>query len=466
MIPRLRPPARIQTRLALLVGVAVIGVAAAAGFWLVDSQAEAAEEEHRIRAGALLRSLSVPCAVATARSEFERLDGFLAEVASVSGGRIDMRAIGLVDFQGRPLTGYRSIDGREARSEMALPVPESFLRDAVASPKALWLRIEGAAGPELIVTMPAVSGLRWGTLIAVFDLRPLEERTAFIRSAVAGASIALTLVIWAMLYFGLTRLVSRPVGLLARAAEGIQEGRLDTRVHIDSRDELGQLAQAFNDMAAQLEADTATLEARIAAGASQVRAKNRELESVNGRLRAAVDDLARLATTDELTGLANRRKLGEMLDSEVRRGRRAAHPFTLLMVDVDHFKHYNDAHGHAAGDQALRQLATCLSSALRSTDIVARYGGEEFVVLLLDTEHSAGVTAAEKVRAAVAAAAFPGGEQQPLGRVTVSVGLAHHPTHAADPVALLEKADRALYAAKAAGRNRVVSWSVDVHGLA
>jgi diguanylate cyclase (GGDEF)-like protein len=189
---------------------------------------------------------------------------------------------------------------------------------------------------------------------------------------------------------------------------------------------------------------------------------NRELEAkVAERTRAlavANERLSRLAETDGLTGLYNHRYLQELLQREIERGKRSGLPVSLLMIDVDHFKQYNDRHGHPAGDEILRQLAQLMDTDRRANDVVARYGGEEFAVLLVDTDKQTAAHVAERLRQHVAEHAFPDGAGQPDGRLTISVGVAAYPVDAASAAGLVESADHALYQAKRAGRDCVVPY--------
>jgi diguanylate cyclase (GGDEF)-like protein len=157
-----------------------------------------------------------------------------------------------------------------------------------------------------------------------------------------------------------------------------------------------------------------------------------------------------LAAADGLTGVANRRTFDAALSTEVSRAARSGRPLTLVLFDVDHFKHHNDTYGHQAGDEALRAVAAALRASVRPVDMVARYGGEEFGVLLPDTDLLAGAEAAERMRAAVEG--MTGGP-----RVTASLGVAAYPLNAGDPTTLVAAADAALYEAKQQGRNRVVA---------
>ena len=163
------------------------------------------------------------------------------------------------------------------------------------------------------------------------------------------------------------------------------------------------------------------------------------------------------AYKDELTGLFNRRSFNQEIPKEMERFRRFGHPFTLLMLDLDHFKDFNDTHGHSAGDQALRDIAQILSETARLLDSVVRYGGEEFAVTLPQTTREEAVGAAERIRLAVQRhrIVFAG---QELPALTVSIGLACFPTDALDMASLVQRADQALYQAKVT-RNCVQPYS-------
>ncbi len=180
----------------------------------------------------------------------------------------------------------------------------------------------------------------------------------------------------------------------------------------------------------------------------KVAERTRELETLNTRL-------SELAITDGLTGIYNHRHFGERLALEVERSGRNNLPLSVLMIDVDHFKKYNDSHGHLAGDNALRAVSRILQQSRRANDLVARYGGEEFAILLLDIGKEAAREVAERISAQVAAFPFEHGDTQPLGKLTVSVGIATCPDDGTDPAVVLDAADRAMFAAKAAGRNTV-----------
>ena len=191
-----------------------------------------------------------------------------------------------------------------------------------------------------------------------------------------------------------------------------------------------------------------------------LRSANERLAQANEQLESSRRILEQLAIRDELTNLYNRRELDRLLDHEVARSARSQQPFTLLILDVDHFKRVNDAYGHLAGDAVLRRIGEVISETLRQVDRAARFGGEEFAVLLPDTPPAHGLSVAERIRERVAAAQTairkPDGATTSLS-VTLSIGLAGWLPDSGRARDLIERADRALYRAKAQGRNRAVS---------
>ncbi|HUQ33893.1 MAG TPA: diguanylate cyclase [Pyrinomonadaceae bacterium] len=164
-----------------------------------------------------------------------------------------------------------------------------------------------------------------------------------------------------------------------------------------------------------------------------------------------------MSITDPLTGMLNRRYLIERLAEELKRSKRQEYPMSFMMIDIDDFKLYNDRNGHPAGDLALEMTAQCLKSALRSADVASRYGGEEFCILLPQTSLEEGISIAERIRRRITRVRFPHGKSQPLGSVTVSIGVSAFGPDLETPQTIIEAADRALYLAKSRGKNRVES---------
>ncbi|HWP37943.1 MAG TPA: diguanylate cyclase [Gemmatimonadales bacterium] len=237
--------------------------------------------------------------------------------------------------------------------------------------------------------------------------------------------LAALLVLVGALAYGLGALMVRPLNRLTRGAAQVAGGDLAVDLPVTASGEIGYLTRVFNDMVVRL------------------RESRRELE--------------RLSVTDILTGLSNRRHLLTALDQEIRRSARHERPCTVLMIDVDHFKRYNDTYGHLAGDEVLARVGKLLKEAVRVLDVPARYGGEEFAVVLSETDLEGGAEVAERIRTRVAQEQFTveGGSAS----VTLSIGVASFPDQGETAQALLSAADAALYQAKKKGRNCVVTAS-------
>jgi len=186
---------------------------------------------------------------------------------------------------------------------------------------------------------------------------------------------------------------------------------------------------------------------RLATEVSEILA----LTVANLRLREAMRDQA---TRDPLTGVFNRRYLDETFERELARAKRARASLAVVLLDVDHFKRFNDTYGHAAGDVVLKELAGVLGNSFRTADVVCRYGGEEFIVLLPDCNMSDAIRRAEAVRVSVSGLQLTH-EGKGLGRLTISAGVSVFPAHGRDAKWLVEAADAALYRSKSAGRDRV-----------
>jgi diguanylate cyclase (GGDEF)-like protein len=170
-------------------------------------------------------------------------------------------------------------------------------------------------------------------------------------------------------------------------------------------------------------------------------------------------ELEQLSISDGLTGLFNHRHLQDVVHEEFERARRTGEPLSVVMLDLDHFKRVNDLYGHPAGDRVLQDLAEILRHTAREIDKLGRYGGEEFLAVLPDTEPEAAAIFAERVRERVAHHLFPVGRGEPL-RLTVSCGTATYPHPGVyNPKMLVQRADQAMYAAKAAGRNRIARYN-------
>lgn len=168
-------------------------------------------------------------------------------------------------------------------------------------------------------------------------------------------------------------------------------------------------------------------------------------------------DLNKLAITDSLTGLFNRRQFDRIIDNEIYRADRYQRPLALALMDIDHFKMFNDMFGHQAGDMALEKIATLVRQFLRASDAAARYGGEEIAIVLPEINEEQAYQVASRIRRAIERHRFL--SNRPKNQLTVSIGLSCYPADAKESKALISVADNALYKAKSSGRNRVTTFS-------
>jgi diguanylate cyclase (GGDEF)-like protein len=176
-------------------------------------------------------------------------------------------------------------------------------------------------------------------------------------------------------------------------------------------------------------------------------------------LVASSTEYKRRATVDALTGLYNFGYFQEHLQREIERGKRYDYPISVLMIDMDHLKVYNDAHGHTAGNRVLMQLGELLRTNIRVADVACRFGGEEFAIILPQTGKKDAYLLCDRLRAIIEQTPFEGEDVMPSGKLTVSSGVATFPDDADDAEDLVERADKALYAAKRNGRNLVETFN-------
>lgn len=357
------------------------------------------------------------------------------------GGGIDAL---IVDRQGRVL--YPEVlKVAQAEGQAVLPAVlangrlEGALRfgdgkEYLTSEAPLQARTNAELGWRIVARQPMELALR--------PVRELRRELVLLGIFVAAALVLAALV--------LARRVSRPVEELARIARRVETERVVPAFPAQpASTELAHLSDAMQSMAQSLLDKEHALEQANTTLEAQVQQRTAELQAANAALE-------HLATRDPLTGLHNRRSLDTRLDEALaldrRYGGQNGRVHGLLLIDVDHFKHINDTHGHPAGDAVLRQLAQLLLSTVRVSDVAARFGGEEFAVLLPELSGPLdAVMTAEKIRQSVEGARF--GE---VGRVTVSIGVSLATPEEADAQALIDRADAALYEAKRGGRNAVV----------
>ena len=326
----------------------------------------------------------------------------------------EARDIYLVTDQGRMVIGASNTSAEFMRTRL----PDSVTRTLFdAEGQRHVYRRAGENGPEIVGAARRIPLLR-SAAVAELPRGAVQREVRSLRVASA-TGMTLAFVGVGVVAWILGMVIAGPVERLTRAAGLVASGDLSVELPGGGPGEIGYLARVFNTLVARL------------------------------REREKQGELEHLSVTDALTGLYNRRHLMGVLATESQRSRRLRRQFTILLMDVDHFKQYNDTHGHVAGDAALVKVADILRQTTRGVDCVARYGGEEFLVVLLETTMTTAAIVAERIRARVEAGPFEG------GRVTVSVGIAECPTNGDTPESLIESADAAMYEAKHGGRNRL-----------
>jgi diguanylate cyclase (GGDEF)-like protein len=412
-------------------------------------------EELELRARSFLSVLGIELTESLASNRIEDLDKLITRLLDRDLATLDIAFVAVLDQD-------RRIMAHTDQARYGAMLDDRFSQDALESSVPLVARETRNGDDMLLVSMPVstalpgLPGIRWGTLVAGMELARAEADLARLGWRVLAMLLVMIAIAAGVTVLVLNQQLVRPVGELAGAAKRFAAGSLEARVRVRGSGEIALLGETYNDMAERIESYTRSLE-------DKVRERTQDLEAANAKLSQAMDDirhankrLEELATTDGLTGLFNHRHFKGLLETEVNRSRRLDFPTSLVMLDVDHFKIYNDTHGHPAGDVVLRGVAELLRSRLRGTDVPCRYGGEEFAVILLDTGKQMAMAVAEEIRSRIEATPFDGQESQPGGVLSISVGVASFPDDAEDHAALLRAADEALYAAKRSGRNRVI----------
>ena len=244
--------------------------------------------------------------------------------------------------------------------------------------------------------------------------------------------------------------IARPIEALSEAARRISDDEDNVELpETRAQDEVGVLTRTFNEMTARLASKAEALErsqAETEQAVQQMREQYAELQRVN-------EVLEQLSITDGLTSLHNHRFFQEQLAKEIKRSDRVGDPLALILIDIDHFKKWNDKIGHAGGDEVLRKIANVMNEIVRETDVLARYGGEEFALILPKTDMDGAMKLAEKIRASVAASSIVLDLPSEHMRLTVSVGVN---VYRGDAKAFFSGADQALYRAKDGGRDCVM----------
>lgn len=354
--------------------------------------------------GKLLGALS-------ARLSLERADNILRRFAPGDSGQVY-----LIGANANVITSTHASSG----AVMAQSLTKEAI-DRLTEKEGAAVEYQNYDGNEVVGTLNSIAGLGWA-VVAEIPSTEAYRQVNRLRNLTILMVLALVLGIGLIAWL-LGLLIVRPLTRLAQGAAEVATGSLAVDLPEVGGGEVGDLTKVFNNMV--------------------------------DRLRESREELERLSTLDGLTGLANRRHLLSRLALESSRAKRGHHIFAVLMVDVDHFKDYNDSYGHLAGDEVLVRIAEILRESCREVDCAARYGGEEFLVLLTETGMEGAVEVAERVRARLASETFAG------GTITLSVGVASYPEFGETPEAVIMSADVALYQAKHMGRDRVVMASLN-----
>ncbi|HXL85834.1 MAG TPA: diguanylate cyclase [Gemmatimonadaceae bacterium] len=335
-------------------------------------------------------------------------------------------AIFLVTNKGYPIASSEGMTEVLVKTRMAPPTMKKLLNSARAP-----FPYTSFGSRYVIGTLEPVPQATWAIISEVSAESAFTQVRHF--RDVSLLVIALLLILVAAAGYRLGLLIARPLDLLTKGAGEVAAGDLAVDLpEAPGGGEVGYLTDVFNHMV------------------SRLREGRRELDLIHETLRKKNEELELLSTTDSLTGLDNHRELMRRLDHEEVRCKRERRSFSVLVGDVDHFKQYNDAFGHPAGDEVLKAISEIMREAARPVDCVARYGGEEFVVLMPDTGPVEALELAEHIRARIAAKKFTG------RKMTLSIGVATFPEDADSAEALISIADEALYQAKREGRDRAI----------
>jgi diguanylate cyclase (GGDEF)-like protein len=360
-----------------------------------------------------------------------RVVGALAARLNLRGAEKGLRAFSPSGGQAYLITLFGSVLAASSETSSGLFKTKMTQRvlDRLKSREGRVITYENLVGLDVVGSFKRLPRARWAVVseipadAAFLQIRRFRNVTLLM---VAGLLLGVGLIA-----FRLGLLIVRPLERLTKGAAEVADGDLAVDLPA-AKGEVGELTAVFNHMVGRL------------------RQGRQQLDAVNEQLRKQNEELERESASDALTGLHNRRFLTQRLSEELTRAYRQKTSFTVLMADVDEFKKYNDTHGHPAGDEVLKKVASILLSSTRAMDCTARYGGEEFAVLLPDTAAEEAREVAERIRARVEAQQFP------QRKITISIGMAEFPENGYTAEAVISSADEALYEAKRAGRNRIV----------
>ena len=338
---------------------------------------------------------------------------------------------------GLPNSPVKELATNESQVKQSLDNKQSYL---IAS-------LEATDNQVNLIAIASLKYKPWSVLFA----QPLAIALAPVKKQIRDAMFLFAFIagVVTIIAFAIGQLLTKPIIYLTIIVYQFTAGKLDIRAKINSKDEIGQLAKSFNNMALQLQTSFETLEQRVQERTAELVVAKKKVEDANEKLE-------QLVNLDGLTQVANRRCFDGRLQAEWKRLGREQQPLSLILFDVDQFKLYNDYYGHLKGDDCLIRLAQTVQKIVhRPADLVARYGGEEFAVLLPNTDLAGAIKVAQSIQQAIHNQAIPHAKSDVEDIVTLSLGITSViPSGDIKPNTLIASADKAMYNAKQKGRDR------------
>lgn len=320
-----------------------------------------------------------------------------------------------------------------AKKVLSLPPP----KESIASSLMYSIDLSSEESFKLIASHAREDGQKLReTLFKNENLLNTVNRTMLI-------SAFLVLIIGIVFVYYLDNAIRLPLEGLSKTVKNLNKDKWE-KIESSDLEEISELATEYNQMVDRLKDSYEELEDKVAERTKELNRANKKLE--------------KLAVTDGLTGLFNHRHFYYILGEELERAKRYKHDLSVMIMDIDYFKNYNDTNGHPAGDRVLKKVSASLQKHVREVDVVCRYGGEEFTVVLPEIDKEGAFILAERLRVSIANEEYENEKAQPNGNLTISIGLAAFPLDGVTVEGLVNNADTALYNAKETGRNKVVNF--------
>lgn len=301
-----------------------------------------------------------------------------------------------------------------------------------------------------------ISGDKVGQLVLGLDTSTTIARLELQKQSMVKRQVIVILLIAIGEFLALSFIIIRPVSIMSQSLSNSvdESGNIFDEIPIYSNDEFGLLAQQFNSLRSQLNKSNEALQSKIDLADTKLLENNKQLTTQSEELKKMNKELRRLSVTDALTGLYNRRYFEDLMEKETAIADRHGEIYSVLLLDIDHFKNINDTYGHPEGDIVLKGVANILSENLRQSDILCRIGGEEFIVLTKRVGKIDALALSEKLRSAVRMHTFRFSDESV--HITVCIGVSTYNNDGLDHInEPIKRADEALYFCKENGRNQV-----------